>query len=99
MFKINTNYDVPPIEAAQGTVRALFIESADDQNKQIATDLALLDIEVRWAQTFKEGLEKIEQDNVDVVLINSSLPDSNGLTAVQANPQTQSRLACNCHYK
>lgn len=84
MFKANTAYNLPAIEAVQGTVRALFIEPAGEQNKQIAAALASMDIEVEWAATLKEGLEKIKQDNIDVVLLNTSLPDSSGLPAVQA---------------
>jgi len=93
MFKINTSYNIPAIEGSQGTVRALFVEAAGEQNKQIADSLAALDIEVEWAGTLKEALEKIEQDNVDVVLLNTSLPDSSGLAAMQAIRKKSRALA------
>lgn len=82
MFKINTSYNLPPVDGKQGTVRALFVEA--EQNKQIAESLLPLDVEVEWAGSLKEALEKVEQDNIDVILLSTTLPDSTGLAAMQA---------------
>ena len=92
MFKFNTAQNLPVVEGMPGTVRALFIEPVNEQDKQLATGLAPLNIDVEWASTLKEGLSKIEQDTVDVVLLNTALPDGNGLSAVQAIRQRSRAL-------
>jgi PAS domain S-box-containing protein len=83
MFTIRTSYNIPALEG-QATIRALFIETAADHNQELDESLASMDIDVQWVETLKEALEKIEQDNVDVVWLNTTLPDSNGLEAMQA---------------
>ena len=83
MFQTNTAHNIPPIESTQGAVRVLFVEDCQKQDTQMETVLAPLGIQVKWAGTLKEAIDTIGKNHIDAILLNPSLPDSQGLETLQ----------------
>jgi signal transduction histidine kinase/CheY-like chemotaxis protein len=56
--------------------------------RELLADASVLDHQVTWAETLAGGLTSLSEGNVDVILLDLSLPDSHGLetfTAVRDN--------------
>jgi pilus assembly protein CpaE len=63
------------------TLTVLLIEDSEDYANLVRLWLSLRDIAytVHWAASLKDGLNRLRQGGIDVILLDLGLPDSNGL--------------------
>src|SRR6478609_8154297 len=67
------------ITAKTSSARILFIDDEAQIARAVRAGLALSGFSVEWAATGKEGMERIAQWRPDVVLLDLTLPDIDGL--------------------
>ena len=81
-MKAGSNHAIVPDELrAQQTLRVLLIEDSEDDAILARHDLARVKrckFEVDWVRTLADGIERLKRGDIDVVLLDLSLPDSRG---------------------
>jgi len=69
----------PDIASADTTVRALIVEDSPTQAKLLSISLGRMGVQGEWVCTLAQAFEKLSLHNIDVILLDLFLPDSEGI--------------------
>jgi PAS domain S-box-containing protein len=67
------------VEIGGVPIKVLVVEDSPTQAKLLSISLARLGVEAEWAGTIAQAFERLAQQNIDVVLLDLFLPDSEGI--------------------
>ncbi len=84
MFQAEIAKNTSTIERLQGLMKVLVIDNVPVEERSLKEDLSKLGLKVDWAQNLDEGSQKIKNGNIDVILLNTTLADINGLATIRS---------------